>query len=191
MISYLGSLVQFSPATGRAGRCRQISCVWGALTVFRPHWVCPAQGCLCFPRLPCSGSRLLYMEPALCLGRLQFLGPPQKRGFTCTCVLCLPRPERFREPEAWAPSPRARRAFSLRRAALSLRGERPRQPEAWVPSPRTRSAFSLRGPSARRRLASLGLSLPLSPPHCLLPPVGMGRPFSGVSQSLCFAKHRQ
>ena len=25
MISYLGSLVQFSPATGKAGRCRQIS----------------------------------------------------------------------------------------------------------------------------------------------------------------------
>ena len=25
MISYLGSLVQFSPATGRAGRCREIS----------------------------------------------------------------------------------------------------------------------------------------------------------------------
>ena len=25
MISYLGSLVQFSPAAGRAGRCRQIS----------------------------------------------------------------------------------------------------------------------------------------------------------------------
>ena len=25
MISYLGSLVQFSPAMGRAGRCRQIS----------------------------------------------------------------------------------------------------------------------------------------------------------------------
>ena len=25
MISYLGSLVQFSPAVGRAGRCRQIS----------------------------------------------------------------------------------------------------------------------------------------------------------------------
>ena len=40
MISYLGSLVQFSPAAGRAGRCRQ-RCVWGALTVFRPHWVCP------------------------------------------------------------------------------------------------------------------------------------------------------
>ena len=25
MVSYLGSLVQFSPATGRVGRCRQIS----------------------------------------------------------------------------------------------------------------------------------------------------------------------
>ena len=33
-ISYLGSLVQFSPATGRAGRCRQISpCVDSTLSV--------------------------------------------------------------------------------------------------------------------------------------------------------------
>ena len=31
---------------GAAGRCR---CVWGALPMFRPHWVCPVQGCLCFP----------------------------------------------------------------------------------------------------------------------------------------------
>ena len=31
---------------------------------------------------------------------------------------------------------------------------------------------------------SLRLSLPLSPPPCLLPPAGMGRLFSGVSQSL-------
>ena len=36
-------------------------------------------------------------------------------------------------------------------------------------------------------VASLGLNLPLSPPPCLLPPVGMGQLFSGVSQSLCFA----
>ena len=35
-------------------------------------------------------------------------------------------------------------------------------------------------------MASLGLSLPLSPPLCLLPPAGMDRLFSGVSQSLCF-----
>ena len=49
MISYLGSLVQFSPAAGRAGAAGRYHCVWGALPVFRPHWVCPAQGCLCFP----------------------------------------------------------------------------------------------------------------------------------------------
>ena len=59
---------------------------------------------------------------------------------------------------------------------------------------RARCAFSLRGPTARRQsglrksldrnrglfarwegVASLGLSLPLSPPPCLLPPAGMGR----------------
>ena len=30
MITYLGSLVQFSPATGRAGRCRQMSLCMGS-----------------------------------------------------------------------------------------------------------------------------------------------------------------
>ena len=56
MVSYLGSLVQFSPAAGRAGAADRCRCVWGALAVFRPHGVCPVQGCLCFPRLHCSGS---------------------------------------------------------------------------------------------------------------------------------------
>ena len=50
---------------GEDGGCRhRHRCVWGALAVFRPHWVCPVQGCLCFPRLHCSGSRLLDMERA-------------------------------------------------------------------------------------------------------------------------------
>ena len=82
--------------------------------MFRPHWVFPVQGCLCFPSLHCSGSRLLYMERALCSVEFQFSGPPQKCGFSCTCVLCLPRPERPRQPEAWAASPRVRRTFFLR-----------------------------------------------------------------------------
>ena len=58
---------QFSSVLLRGGRgaADRHRCVWGALPVFRPHWVCPAQGCLCFPRLHCSGSRLLYMERAL------------------------------------------------------------------------------------------------------------------------------
>ena len=68
--------------------------MWIALPSFRPHWVCPVQGCLCFPRLHCSGSRLLYMERALCRVQFQFSGPPQKRRFGCAYVLCLLRPER-------------------------------------------------------------------------------------------------
>ena len=77
-------------------------------------------------------------------------------------------------------------------------------------SPRALRAFFLRGPSLRHRsglgkhldrnpgpfavwegVASLGLSLPLCPPRCLLPPAGMGWFFSGVSQSLCFANRRR
>ena len=56
--------------------------------------------CVCFPRLHCSGSRLLYMEPALRGVWFQFSGVPQKHGLACACVLCLPRPEQLREPGA-------------------------------------------------------------------------------------------
>ena len=48
MISYLGSLVQFNPATGRAGHCRQIS-----LCVDRTHRVLATQG------LPHTGVSVL------------------------------------------------------------------------------------------------------------------------------------
>ena len=99
-------------------------------------------------------------------------------------------------------SPGAARLFPPRRAARAAR--------CLAPSPLARCAFSLRGPSARRRsglrksldrnpglfagwegVASLGLSLPPFPSPCLLPPAGMGRLFSGVSQSLCFANRRR
>ena len=53
--------------------------------------------------------------------RFQFSGPPQKRGFGCACILCLPRPQRFRQPEAWAPSPRVQRAFSLQGPSMRCR----------------------------------------------------------------------
>ena len=97
----------------------------------------------------------------------------------CTFSLRSKRPG---QPEVCAASPRARRAFfPLQRAARAARG--------LAPSPLVRCAFSLRGPSARRwsglrksldrnrglfvvweGVASLGLSLPLSSPCCLLPP---------------------
>ena len=44
---------------GRGATDKYHWCVWGALAVFRPHWR------VCFPRLHCSGSRLLSRERAL------------------------------------------------------------------------------------------------------------------------------
>ena len=42
-------------------------------------------------RLRCSGSRLFYMERALCCARFQPSGVPQKHGTkSCACFLCLP-----------------------------------------------------------------------------------------------------
>ena len=50
MISYLGSLVQFSPATGRAGRCRQISlCVDSTHHVLATLGFAPYRGVCAFP----------------------------------------------------------------------------------------------------------------------------------------------
>ena len=48
---------------GTADKCHRR--VRGALTVFRPHWVCLHSRHVCFPRIHCSGSRLLYRERAL------------------------------------------------------------------------------------------------------------------------------
>ena len=137
MISYLGSLVQFSPAAGRVGHCRQMSLCGG------------------------STRRVLAKQPAV-------LGPSPRvrRAFSL-------RGERPRWPEVCAcPS---------RRHAFSLRGEWPGKPEAWrplhgraapFPSAAPARAVGSRKSSDRNRglcagwegVASLGLSLPLSPP---------------------------
>ena len=89
MISYLGSLVQFSPATGRAGRCREIS-----LCVDSTHRVLVTLG---LPRRGVSvlsSSTLLRLPAALygagpALSAVPVSGTSQKRGFGCVCILCL------------------------------------------------------------------------------------------------------
>ena len=166
MISYLGSLVQFSPAARRAGHCRQISlCVGSARRV-------PAT--LGLPRTGVSvlsPSALLRLPAALygagpALSAVPVFGSSTKAQIRCACVLCFPRlsgsgsqrpglhfprvrrafslrREQPRQPEAWAPS-------ILARCTFSLRGEQLRQPEACTHSPLARRAFPLRGPSARR-----------------------------------------
>ena len=108
----------------------------------------------------------------------------QRLGALSTGATCLFPPRRV-APAArglGTLSPGAVRLFPLWRVARAARG--------LAPSPRACRAFSLRGPSARRRsglrksldrnqglfagwegVASLGLSLPLSPP---LPPTSSG-----------------
>ena len=111
------------------------------------------------------------------------------------------RGERPGQPEAWRTVPRCGAPFpsvvsgsgSQRLGALFLGAAR-----LFPPRPQ-RAPPGLRKSSDRNRglfagwegVASLGLSLPLTPPLCLPPPAGRGRLFSAVSQSLCFANHRQ
>ena len=85
--------------------------------------------------------------------QFQFSGPPEKRRFGCACVLCLPQPERLRQPEAWAHSPRVQRAFSLRGPSAR------RQSGLRKSLDRNRGLFAV-----WEGVASLGLSLPLAPP---------------------------
>ena len=138
MISYLGSLVQFSPAMGRAGRCRQTSLCVGSTRRVPATLGLPLQGCLCFPRLHCSGSRLLYRECALCCLQFQFSGPPQKRGFGCACVLCLPRLSGPGSQRLARILLGAMRLFPPQRAAPAARGLRslfPSTPHLFPPRP--------------------------------------------------------
>ena len=162
----LGSLVQFSPAAGRAGRCRQMSLCVG------------------------STRRVLARQPEVLAA-----SPRVRRAFSL-------RSEQPGRPEAWrllpwrgAPFPSAASGPGSQRLGALSTGA----PRLFPPRPqRARRQSGLRKSLDRNRglfagwegVASLGLSLPLSPPRCLLPPAGMGRLFSGVSQSLCFANRR-
>ena len=180
MISYLGSLVQFSPAAGRAGLCRQMSLCVGSTHPVLATLGLPRTGLSVLSRLHCSGARLLYMERALRWVRFQFSGPSTNARVRLRLRFVSSPASAVQAARGLGHSPGVRRSFSL-----------------CGPSARRRS--SLRKSSDRNRglfagwegVASLGLSLPLFPPPYLLPPAGMGRLFSGVSQSLCFANPRQ
>ena len=111
------SLVQFSPAAGRAGRCRQTSLCVGST-----------------PRVPATlglpRSRVSVLSPSTLLrlpAALYGAGP---------ALSAVP---------VFGSSTNARR---LRLRVVSSPPQRFRQPEAWAPSPRVRSTFSLLGPSA-------------------------------------------
>ena len=166
MISYLGSLVQFSPAAGRAGRCRQTSLCVGSTPRVPATLGLPRTGVSVLSpstllRLPAA---LYRASPALSADPV-FGSSTEARIRLHLSVVSSP-PQQFRQPEAWAPSPWVRLAFSLR-----------------GPSARRRSG--LRKSSDRNRglfagwegVASLGLSLPLSPPPASFLQRGWGGSF--------------
>ena len=103
---------------GAADKCQWR--VWGGPAVFRPHWVCPAHGCV-LSHLHCSGSRLLSRERALSCMWFQFSGTPQKRRLGWACVLCLPH---LSSSGSWeldkCPLPRCGLLYPLRGPSLSF-----------------------------------------------------------------------
>ena len=143
MISYLGSLVQFSPAAGRAGRCRPMSLCVGSTRRVPATLGLPRTGVSVL-----SPSTLLRLLAALygagpALSAVPVFGSSTTARIRLRLRVVSSPPQQFRQPEACSPSPSVRHAFSLR-------GERLRQPEAWAHFPRMRRAFSLRGPSTRQ-----------------------------------------
>ena len=128
MISYLGSLVQFSPATGRAGCCRQILLCVGSTPRVPATLGLPRTGVSVL-----SPSTLLRLPAALygagpALSAVPVFGSSTKARIRLRLRVVSSPPQRLRQPGAWAHSPRVPRAFSLR-------GERLRQPEVWAASP--------------------------------------------------------
>ena len=121
MVSYLGSLIQFSPAVGRAGRCRQIS-----LCVGSTRRVPATLG------LPRTGVSVLSLSTLLRLPAALYGAGP---ALSALPVFGSSTKARIRLRLCFVPSP----AW----AAQAARG--------LAPSPRVGRAFSLHGPSARRR----------------------------------------
>ena len=91
MVSCSGSLVQ--SCCGEGGALQTDIAVCGEHSQCSSHTgFAPTHGCVCFPRLPCSGFRLFYMEQGLRCVWFHFSCIPQKHRLGCACVLCLPRP---------------------------------------------------------------------------------------------------
>ena len=162
MIPYLGSLVQFSRAAGRAGRCRQISLCVG------------------------NTRHVLARQPEVLAA-----SPQVRRAFTPAAS--SPGGQRFGRPlpGCCAPFPSAASGSgsqmlgALSPGAPSLFPQRPQR----APPVGSQEVFRQEpGPVCRVGGGGLsGAEFAPFPSPCLLPPAGMGRLFSGVSQSLCFA----
>ena len=190
MVSCSGSLVQSC--------CREGGALQADIAVCGEHSPCsghtgfaPAHGCLCFPRLCCSGSRMLYMEQALRCMRFQFLGTPQKHGLGWACILCLSCPSSSGSQELVRRTlPGCGVPYPLHGPCLSFCARQSGAPCVCSPERASNPPGGCRPSRISGSLwlepgglfavwegrLSLGLSLPLSPSpaSCLLPPAGDG-----------------
>ena len=101
MISYLGSLVQFSPAAGRAGRCREISLCVGSTPRVPATLGLPRTGVSVL-----SPSTLLRLPAALygagpALSADPVFGSSTEARIRLHLRVVSSPPQRFRQPEAW------------------------------------------------------------------------------------------
>ena len=200
MISYLGSLIQFTPATGRVGHCRQI-----LLCVDSIHCVTATLG------LPRTGVSLLSPSTLLRLGCSIWSGSCVECGSSFQVVhkstdsvapvfCAFPGLSSSGSQRLGRPLPGCGKPFPSAATAQTAGGLRALSSDVarlFPPGPqRARPVGSQEvfrqepGPVCSVGGGGFsGAEFPLSPPPCLLPPAWMGRLFSGVSQSLCFANH--
>ena len=130
MISYLCLLVQFSPAAGRAGRCRQMSqCMVSTRRVLarEPEVLAPS------PRVRCAFSPAAGSQ-----GGQRFVRPLPG--------CCAP----FLSAASSPGSQRSVQPLHGRGAPFSLRGERLGQPEAWRTLPWRGAPFPSMAPARAR-----------------------------------------
>ena len=173
MISYLGSLVQFSPAAGRAALQADVA-VCGERSPCSGHTgFAPHRGVCAFPVYTAQAPGCsIWSGPCVeCGSRFRVLHKSADSVAPACCVFPATAAQAAR---GLAPSPQVRPAFSL-----------------GGPSARRRSQEVFRqDPGPVCQLGGGGFSgaeFAPCPSPCLLPPAGMGQLFSGVSQSLCFA----
>ena len=125
---------------GQGGALQTDNAVCGEHSLCSGHTgFAPYRGVCAFPVYAAQApSCPIWSGPCVACG--SFSGNPQKHGLGCTCVLCLPRPERFRQPEAWAPSPRCGAPFPSAARGQLLRTHKLQAPNWRALGPRREKA---------------------------------------------------
>ena len=147
--------------------------------MFWPHWVCPVQGYLCFPVYTAQAPGCsIWSGPCVeCSSSFRVLHKSADSVAPAFCVF----------PALSGPGSQSLGALSTGMPRLF-----PPRPQRAPPVGSQEDFRQEPGPVCRVGGGGFsGAEFAPCPSPCLLPPAGMGRFFSGVSQSLCFANRRR